>query len=118
MSTHLLDAASMGPGSRYIHEDRKRTLSLRTEELAALRFSILLTARWEGAAEEDKARRDELRAELECLRHQYSEKIDEIAMTLGVQSAMNAQDEVQRNVEIPLDMKPPVVPGEEDYLIF
>jgi hypothetical protein len=108
----------MGPGSRYILEDRKRTLALLTEELAALRFSILLTARWEGAVEGDKARRDELRAELKGLRSQYSEKIDEIAMTFGVQKAMDAQENVQRNVEIPLDLEPPLVPGEEDDRIF
>ncbi len=118
MSTQLMDIASMGPGTRYIFEDRKRTLTLLTEELAALRFSVLLTARWEGAAEDDRTRRDELRAELKFLRSQYSEKIDEIAMTLGVQSAMNAQDEVQRDVEIPMDMEPPLLPGEEDDLIF
>ncbi len=118
MSTQVLDVASMGPGTRYIYEDRKRTLAFLTEELAALRFSILLTARWEGAAEDDRSRRDELRAELKDLRSQYSEKIDEIAMTLGVQSAMNAQEDVQRNVEIPLDTVPPLLPGEEDYLIF
>ena len=40
------------------------------------------------------------------LRKHYGDKIDEIAMTFGVQQAMETQDEVERTVVVPRDVKP------------
>jgi hypothetical protein len=114
MSTHLLDAVSIGPASRYVHEKQKISLAANTDELAGLRFSIILTAKWEASAVADPERRDELRSELAGLRRNYSQKIDEIAMTFGIRHAMKAKEEVERKVAIPLRMKPPMTQAESD----
>ena len=110
MSTELLHAplhsSLMGPASRYIQESREALLAYDIEELAALRFSIILTARWEASDNEDPQQRAELRADLSLLRRHYGDKIDEIAMTFGVEEAMKAKDEVERSVVVPRDMKP------------
>ena len=58
----------MGPASRYVKESREAMLAYETEELAALRFSIILTARWEASDDEDPQQRAELRADLSLLR--------------------------------------------------
>ena len=96
----------MGPASRYIKETREALLAYETEELAALRFSIILTARWEASNDEDPEQRAELRADLSLLRRHFSDKIDEIAMTFGVEEAMKAKDTVERTVVVPRDLKP------------
>jgi hypothetical protein len=96
----------MGPASRYIRETREAMLAYETEELAALRFSIILTARWEASDDEDPQQRAELRADLSLLRRHFGDKIDEIAMTFGVEEAMKARDEVERTVVVPRDLKP------------
>lgn len=83
------------------------------EELARLRFSIVLTARWEVAERSDMERRDDLRRELARLRGLYFERIDEMAMTFGVQQAMDAKDEVERRVFVPRGAKMPGTPGED-----
>ena len=101
MSTHLLYIALQGPVSHYVQSKQQVFLATSLEELASLRFSIILTARWEHSATEDLERREELRDELVRLRRQYAEKIDEIAMTFGVQTAMNAKDEVENTVDVP-----------------
>ena len=110
MSTELLHAplhsSLMGPASRYIKETREALLAYETEELAALRFSIILTARWEASDDEDPEQRAELRADLSLLRRHFSDKIDEIAMTFGVEEAMKAKDTVERTVVVPRDLKP------------
>ena len=116
MSAHLLDTVSFGPASRYAQEKLESSLAANTEELAGLRFSIILTAKWEASSNADAERRNELRAELSGLRRHYSQKIDEIAMTFGVQSAIKAKEEVERTVAIPLGMKPLMTPGEDDPL--
>ncbi|MGA8780719.1 MAG: hypothetical protein WB567_08245, partial [Terracidiphilus sp.] len=54
-----------GPATRYIEEKQEQLLAAVAEELAGLRFSIVLTARWEGDRDEDPKRRKELRAELD-----------------------------------------------------
>src|ERR1039457_2214684 len=87
MPTHLFDSVSIGCGSWYAQEKRGNLLAAGTNELASLRFSIILTARWETAAGEDLERRNELRAELADLRREYSQKVDYLAMTFGIQSA-------------------------------
>src|ERR1700677_2480742 len=101
-----LDLATIGPASRYIRETRGELLDYETGELAALRFSILLTARWAAMDDESSERRTELRDELEMLRQHYGDKIDEIAMTFGVGQAIETQDEVERTVIVPHDLKP------------
>lgn len=111
MSTQLLyaplDAATIGPASGYVRETRDVMLTYETEELAALRFSIILTARWEAADDEDPERRAELRQELALLRKHYGDKIDDLAMTYGVQQAMKTKEEVERTVIVPRETKPP-----------
>ncbi len=96
----------MGPASRYVKETREAMLACETEELAALRFSIILTARWESSADEDPQQRAELRADLSLLRRHFGDKIDEMAMTFGVEEAMKAKDTVERTVVVPRDLKP------------
>lgn len=109
MSTQLLhaplDLAVNGPASRYIRESSIELLDYETEELAALRFSIILTARWAASEDEPPERRAELRDELELLRQHYGHKVDEIAMTFGVQKAMETQNQVERTVVVPRDLK-------------
>ncbi len=75
-------------------------LAIAAEELARLRFEVLLTARWESG-EEDSERRKELLGDLAGLRRLYYDKIDRIAMAFGVVHAMRAQAEVERSVAIP-----------------
>jgi hypothetical protein len=118
MSTPLLDAVSIGPASRYVHERYETSLAANTEELAGLRFSIILTALWEASLKVDLEHRNELRNELAGLRRNYSRKIDDIAMTFGVQSAIKAKEDVERAVAIPLGMKPLMTQGEGDQLYF
>ena len=86
-----LDASLLGPASRYIRETREALLAYDAEELAALRFSIILTARLEASEDESPEQRAELRADLELLRRHYGDKIDE------------------RTVVAPLEMKPLVI---------
>lgn len=118
MSTELLHAplhsSLMGPASRYMKETREALLAYETEELAALRFSIILTARWEASDDQDPQQRAELRADLLLLRRHYGDKIDELAMTFGVEAAMKAKDDVERTVVVPRDMKPLVIQPEEE----
>jgi hypothetical protein len=116
MHTHMLEVTSLEPGSQCAHEERESLLVASFEELAGLRFSILLTARWEGAAVEDQERRNELRAKLVSLRRKYSNKIDDIAMTFGIQRAMNAKEEVERTVTIPRGMDLPMTLEEDNDL--
>lgn len=90
-----------GPVNPYLEEGQDATLATATEALARLRFSILLTARWEAEETGDAERRGELRDELARIRAQYFERIDDIAMTYGVQQAMDAQQDVERSVTLP-----------------
>jgi hypothetical protein len=110
MPTELLYAplhpSLIGPASRYVKETREVMLAYETEELAALRFSIILTARWESSGDEDPEQRADLRADLLLLRRHYGDKIDEMAMTFGVEEAMKAKDTVERTVVVPRDLRP------------
>jgi hypothetical protein len=120
VSTQLLhaplDLTAIGPASRYIRETSIELLDYETEELAALRFSIILTARWADSENETRERRAELRNELALLRKHYGDKVDEIAMTFGVEQGMKAQSEVERTVVVPRDLKPiPMKIDEKNY---
>ena len=120
MSTQVLhaplDLANIGPASRYIREMSVELLDHEKELLAALRFSIILTARWVASEDEALGRRAELRGELKLLRNHYDDKIDEIAMTFGVQQAMETQSEVERTVIVPIELKPiPIRAGGQDF---
>ena len=96
----------MGPASRYVKETREAMLAYEIAELAALRFSIILTARWEASGDEAPEQRADLRTDLSLLRRYYGDKIDDIALTFGVEEAMRAKDDVERTVVVPRDMKP------------
>jgi hypothetical protein len=93
---------SPGPATRFVSEQREQLLASELEELAGLRFSIIITAKWESSGDEDPQRLEELRIELDDLRKRYFNKIDEIAMTFSVAQAILAKEEVERNVTIPL----------------
>jgi hypothetical protein len=95
---------SPGPATPFVQEQREQLLSSEMEELAGLRFSIVITAKWEASGDEDPQRREELRIELEDLRTHYFDKIDQIAMTFGVAQAMQAKEEVEHNVTLPLQV--------------
>jgi hypothetical protein len=101
---HLpLAITAIGPTTPYEFETPAALLACDTDELSALRFSIILTARWAASDSESPERRGELRADLAQLRKHYGAKIDEIAMTFGVDQAMKAQEEVERTVVVPRD---------------
>jgi hypothetical protein len=85
-------------------------LATATEKLAALRFLIILTARWESSDGTEPERREQLGMELVRLRKQYSDKIDEIAMQHSVQAAMDAKDDVERTVTVPRTARLPMRP--------
>ncbi len=108
MSTSTLHAplgiTAIGPTTPHVLETPEALFAYDTEELSALRFSIILTARWASSDSESPDRRAELRADLAQLRRHYSDKIDEIAMTFGVDQAMKAQEEVERTVVVPRDI--------------
>jgi hypothetical protein len=113
MSTATFELLSLSPGTSHLRETEEPTLAGAIEELVRLRFSILLTARWEAAETDDAERRGELRVELADLRKFYFDEIDEIAMTFGVQHAINAKEEVERNVILPRDAGMPGEPAED-----
>ena len=110
MSTELLQAplhpSQMGPTALFVKETREAMLAYEIADLAALRFSILLTVRWEAAHDQDPQQCAELRSDLAILRGHYDAKIDEIALTFGVEDAMKAQEDVERTVVVPRDMQP------------
>jgi hypothetical protein len=106
MPNHTLDAILINPDCRHMPGRPRTTLSANIDELAGLRFSILITARWEESEDETEEQRAQLRNELVQLRCLYFDKIDQIAMTFGVRSAMKAQQEVERTVILPRSGKP------------
>ncbi|MGB0063617.1 MAG: hypothetical protein WBP85_04155 [Terracidiphilus sp.] len=101
-----LEAALLEPASIYIREAREAMLAYESEELAALRFSIILTARWEASEDETPEQRADLRADLALLRRHYDDKLDEIAMTFGVKEAVKAKSYVERTVKVPRELRP------------
>ena len=118
MPTYTTGAASINPATRYLDEQRKMKLAASAEELAGIRFSIMLTAKWEASDSQTPERRGELRAELSILRSLYLNQIDDIAMAFGVQEAMDLKDEVERTVTVPKEMSLSEMPIETDELYF
>ena len=118
MSTELLhaplQAPLMGPTSGYIKENRQAMLEYEVAELAALRFSIMLTARWESCHDQDTEQRAELRTDLSLLRRYYGNKLDDIAITFGVNEAIKAKDDIERTVMVPHDMIPLPIQHEKE----
>lgn len=108
--TQALDPTIAGPASPYILAHRPEGLSGAVEQLAGLRFSILLSAKWLGSGVLTGHAQTELRDELRQLRTKYSNKIDEIAINYGVQAAMVAVDGVEHEVRVPGNMVPPRQP--------
>jgi hypothetical protein len=90
-----------GPATCSVQDNKESLLAAELEELARLRLSIVLTAKWEADRDEEEERRKELRGELENLRHWYFEKIDHIAMPFGVAEAMKAKEQVEGGVTLP-----------------
>lgn len=101
MSIATVENAALGFSMPHSPERHEETLTAAVDELAHLRFAIILTARWESEEDESMERRKELRGELAHLRVLYFDQIDEMAMSFGVQFAMDAQQEVERTVIVP-----------------
>jgi len=85
---------------------RRNLLSL-TEKLASLRYLIILTARWAASESIGHERRNLMNRDLARLRREYSVLVDDIAMSFGITEAMEAQEDVERNVVVPKGIKPP-----------
>lgn len=84
-------------------------------ELADLRFQIVLKARYASSEGITGSRRAELHSDLAGLRSHYSHKIDEIAMTFGVQQAIDTQTDVEKKVEVPRSARlSDMFPDEDD----
>jgi hypothetical protein len=117
MAARMLDA-SITPAARFLDQLERALLAGQTDELAGLRFSILLTSKWEASDTVPGERRAELRQELSILRSLYLNQLDEIAMSFGVQKAIELKEEIERTVSIPEDMCPSAMPTEWEELYF
>jgi hypothetical protein len=106
MPSPSIDTAALVPASVHVRLKRATHLAAMTQELTGLRFSIILLARWEAARSVEGVRMVELKRELAELRRLYLDKIDEIAMTFGVEEAMKAKEDVERTVVVPREMTP------------
>ena len=103
MSLATVENLSLSPGTSHTCERKEAPLAGAIDELIRLRFSILLTARWAEGETEDPERCRDLRVELVELRKLYFDGIDEIAMKFSVQQAIDAEEEVERDVVLPRD---------------
>ena len=117
MAARMLDA-SITPAARCLDQLESAMLASQTEELAGLRFSILLTGKWETSETVTGERRAELRQELSILRSLYLNQLDEIAMTFGVRKAMELKEEIEHTVVLPDDVSPTAIPAEWEELYF
>jgi hypothetical protein len=118
MSVPASETAAIVPAAVYARLKRETSLAAVTQELAGLRFSIILLARWEAARSVDAASMAELRKELAELRALYFDKIDALAMTFGVRQAMETKASVERSVVVPKGMVPPIALEEREQLYF
>lgn len=112
----ILDDVSFDPVLATPAEQETLNLAAAREELARLRYMLILTARWESSDRLNSKRRAQLRTDLVQYRSLYSQKIDEIAMAFGIQQAMEAVEHVERRVSVPQSAKMPgVVRDDEVY---
>jgi hypothetical protein len=112
-------AAIVLPASVFVRLKRETNLAAMTQELAGLRFSIILLARWEASRSVDASGLADLRRELNELRALYFDKIDTLAMSFGVQQAMETKASVERSVVVPRGMTPTNLrPQEQEQLYF
>jgi len=118
MATAVLDTAALIPASIHLRLKHGTTLEAFYQELAGLRFSIVLLARWERSDSLEAENRAELREELDSLRALYFDSIDELAMTFGVQQAIDAKAEIERTIEVPRGIMPPIMVCEGEQLYF
>jgi hypothetical protein len=114
MPNQVLEAVATAPASPHTREHAEPQLAVVTGELAALRFSVILTAKWVLSEAESAERSAELRNELVQLRRLYDDKIDQIAMTFGVQRAVKAKEEVERTVTLSRSIKSRTAPHEDE----
>jgi hypothetical protein len=112
------EMAAIVPAAVYARLRRESNLAAMTQELSGLRFSIILLARWEAARTMDARNMVELRRELKQMRTLYSDKIDTMAMTFGVQQAMDTKADVERSVVVPKNMAPLLRLEEQEQLYF
>jgi hypothetical protein len=103
MSIQTQIASSTDPVIECVFDREEAQYAAKTGELAGLRLSVLLTAKWESEEDAGTDSREQLRAELDHFRNLYFDKIDEIAMTFGIQKAMDAKRNVEHSVELPLE---------------
>ena len=92
---------SLDPVYDCIFDQQEAQFATKTGELAGLRLSVLLTAKWEAEEKPGTDSRAQLQSELNNFRNQYFDKIDEIAMTFGIQKAIEAKRNVERSIELP-----------------
>ncbi|HTW60541.1 MAG TPA: hypothetical protein VMD55_01965 [Terracidiphilus sp.] len=118
MSLPASETAAIVPAAVFVRLKRETNLAAVTQELAGLRFSIILLARWEASRSVDPASMAELRKELAQLRALYFDKIDALAMSFGVQQAMETQRSVERSVVVPKGMVPPLRELRQEQLYF
>ncbi len=118
MSVPASETAAIMPAAVYVRLKRETNLAAVTQELAGLRFSIILLARWEAARSVDAASMVELRRELARMRTLYFDKIDTLAMSFGVQQAMETKASVERSVMVPRGMMPPIAEKQQEQLYF
>ena len=98
------------PDSRYAYDDAEALLAGSTDQLARLRFTTILVARWEPSSGVTSHRRKEMRTELTRLRNLYLGMVDELAMAYGVHHALMTRNYVERTVCIPKCILPPASP--------
>lgn len=118
MSIYMYEAVSGRPSFPFEREKEETLLATIVSDLAVLRFSIVVTAKWEVAESEDAERRTELRNELASLRLLYFEKIDQIAIKFGVERAMKAKEEVEGTFKSARDIKRTATPSDAGQLYF
>jgi hypothetical protein len=108
MSVAYLDTASTRRDSEFNIERHDTDLAALTEEMAGLRFSIILAARGESSKILKAENRADLKAELAELRALYSDRLDEIAMRFGIPHALAAKEAVERTVHVPKGARYPL----------
>jgi hypothetical protein len=116
MSSPTTAVVLIDPDSRYAYDDAEALLAGSTDQLARLRFTIILVARWEPSSGVTSKRRKEMRTELTRLRGLYLGMVDELVMAYGVQQALMTRNYVERTVCVPKGMLPPASPARHTTL--